>query len=135
MRRPKRVMAQMNVVPYIDVMLVLLVIFMVTAPMLKAGVEVDIPEVDAAPLTANNQQEPITVIVSREGEFFLESETPASQAEITRHIQTQIADAPERQIYVRGDGKVEYQYLMQAMVAVQQAGATKIGLMADPVEQ
>lgn len=135
MRRPKRVMAQMNVVPYIDVMLVLLVIFMVTAPMLKAGVEVDIPEVDAAPLTANNQQEPITVIVSREGEFFLESETPASQAEITRYIQTQIADTPERQIYVRGDGKVEYQYLMQAMVAVQQAGATKIGLMADPVEQ
>lgn len=132
MRRPRKVMAQMNVVPYIDVMLVLLVIFMVTAPMMKTGVEVDAPEANAKPLTSNNQQEPVIVMVDQTGKYFIEGETPLSLDEITNTIKTKVLEAADRPIYVKGDGRVEYQYLMQAMVAVQKAGAKKIGLMADP---
>lgn len=133
MRRPKRVMAQMNVVPYIDVMLVLLVIFMVTAPMMKAGVPVNMPEADAAPLSINNQQEPITITVSREGELFTDTETPVSQAAVTAFIEQALGSNKKRQVYIKADGSVEYKHLMRAMVAVQQAGAEKIGLMAQPV--
>lgn len=132
MRRPRKVMAQMNVVPYIDVMLVLLVIFMITAPMMKTGVEVNAPEADAKPLTTNNQQEPLIVTVDRSGQYFIEGDTPMSLEQITQFIQTKVLEATERPVYVKGDGRVEYQYLMQAMVAVQKAGAKKIGLMADP---
>ncbi|MBK8452351.1 MAG: biopolymer transporter ExbD [Thiofilum sp.] len=132
MRRPRKVMAQMNVVPYIDVMLVLLVIFMITAPMMKTGVEVNAPEADAKPLTTNNQQEPLIVTVDRSGQYFIEGDTPMSLEQITQFIQTKVLEAAERPVYVKGDGRVEYQYLMQAMVAVQKAGAKKIGLMADP---
>lgn len=133
MRRPKRVMAQMNVVPYIDVMLVLLVIFMVTAPMMKAGVPVNMPEANAAPLSINNQQEPITITVSREGEFFIAEDVPASADRITAYIEQALGANKQRQVYIKADGSVEYNHLMQAMVAVQQAGAEKIGLMAQPI--
>lgn len=132
MRRPRKPMAQMNVVPYIDVMLVLLVIFMITAPMMKTGVEVNAPEADAKPLTTNNQQEPLIVTVDRSGQYFIEGDTPMSLEQITQFVQAKVLEAAERPVYVKGDGRVEYQYLMQAMVAVQKAGAKKIGLMADP---
>ncbi|WP_020558933.1 protein TolR [Thiofilum flexile] len=132
MRRPRKAMAQMNVVPYIDVMLVLLVIFMITAPMMKTGVEVDAPEANADPLTTNNQQEPLIVVVDHEGKYFLEGDNPMSLEEITDVIQDKIRASAERPVYVKGDGRVEYHYLMQAMVAVQKAGAKKIGLMAEP---
>lgn len=131
-RRKRRAMAQMNVVPYIDVMLVLLVIFMVTAPMMQTGVKVDAPDAQAEPLDADNQQEPLTISVDANGHFFLDdgSEVPADG--VTRYISSQLDGKAERPVYVRADSTVEYRYLMNAMVAVQQAGAKKIGLMADP---
>lgn len=132
MRRPRKVMAQMNVVPYIDVMLVLLVIFMVTAPMMKTGVEVDAPEANANPLTTNNQQEPLIVIVDKKGEYFIEGDSPMSLEQVTDTVKAKVIQAATTPVYVKGDGNVEYKYLMQAMVAVQKAGAKKIGLMADP---
>ncbi|MEN9433954.1 MAG: hypothetical protein RLZZ422_1543 [Pseudomonadota bacterium] len=132
MRRPRKVMAQMNVVPYIDVMLVLLVIFMVTAPMMKTGVEVDAPEANANPLTTNNQQEPLIVIVDKKGEYFIEGDSPMSLEQVTDTVKAKVLQAATTPVYVKGDGNVEYKYLMQAMVAVQKAGAKKIGLMADP---
>ncbi len=131
-RRHRRVMSQMNVVPYIDVMLVLLVIFMVTAPIMKAGVEVDAPDAQAEPLTADNQQEPLTISVNKDGQFFLEDGTEVAADEITPYVTSQLDPEGTRPVYVRADGSVEYRYLMNAMVAVQQAGAKKIGLMADP---
>jgi len=133
MRRTRKPMAQMNVVPYIDVMLVLLVIFMVTAPMLKAGVEIDAPDANASPLTTNNQQEPLIISVSRDGKYYLDSQTDVSLSEVSDFVRTQMTQTHDRPVYVKADGGVEYQYLMQAMVAVQQAGAKKIGLMADPL--
>jgi biopolymer transport protein TolR len=131
-RRHRRVMAEMNVVPYIDVMLVLLVIFMVTAPIMQTGVKVDAPDAQAEPLDANNQQEPLTIAVDAEGHFFLDdgSEVPADS--ITSYVSSQLDAKAERPIYVRADSTVEYRHLMNAMVAVQKAGAKKIGLMADP---
>ncbi|MEB4592653.1 protein TolR [Candidatus Thiothrix sp. Deng01] len=131
-RRKRRAMAQMNVVPYIDVMLVLLVIFMVTAPMMQTGVKVDAPDAQAEALDADNQQEPLTISVDANGHFFLDdgSEVPADG--VTRYVSSQLDDKAERPVYVRADSTVEYRYLMNAMVAVQQAGAKKIGLMADP---
>ncbi|HPE58778.1 MAG TPA: ExbD/TolR family protein [Thiolinea sp.] len=130
-RSRRKPMAQMNVVPYIDVMLVLLVIFMVTAPMMQAGVEIDAPRADAAPLTTDNQQEPLIISVDQMGNYYLPDGSGIQEPDIgswvTEH--TQAGNAP---VYVRADAGVEYRYVMAAMVAIQKAGARKIGLMADP---
>lgn len=131
-RRPRRAMSQMNVVPYIDVMLVLLVIFMVTAPMMQTGVNVDAPDAQAEPLETNNQQEPLTISVDGNGRFFLDNGSETSADGVTQYIIGKLDPEGMRPIYIRADSTVEYRYLMNAMVAVQQAGAKKIGLMADP---
>ncbi len=134
MRRARKSMAQMNVVPYIDVMLVLLVIFMVTAPMMQSGVEVDAPDADAAPLSADNQQEPLIIQVDQRGQYFLQDGEVLNTADITQYVAGQLGNQQQRPVYVRADASVEYRYLMAAMVAVQKAGAKKIGLMADPAK-
>ncbi len=89
-RRRRKIMAEMNVVPYIDVMLVLLVIFMVTAPIMQTGVKVDAPDAQAEPLDANNQQEPLTISVNADGHLFLDdgSEIPADS--ITSYVTSQL---------------------------------------------
>lgn len=131
-RRQRRLKAEMNVVPYIDVMLVLLVIFMVTAPLTQTGVTVDAPDAQAEPLDANNQQPPLTIAVGADGNFFLEDGSSVASEAITTYVSSQLDPQGERPIYIRADSTVEYRYLMDAMVAVQKAGAKKIGLMADP---
>jgi biopolymer transport protein TolR len=131
-RRRRKVMAEMNVVPYIDVMLVLLVIFMVTAPIMQSGVTIDAPEAQAEPLDANNQQEPLTISVDASGKLFLDDGSEVPAADVTAYVSSQLEVKTERPVYVRADSTVEYRHLMNAMVAVQQAGAKKIGLMADP---
>ncbi|WGZ94061.1 MAG: protein TolR [Candidatus Thiothrix putei] len=131
-RRRRKIMAEMNVVPYIDVMLVLLVIFMVTAPIMQTGVTVDAPDAQAEPLDANNQQEPLTISVDASGKLFLDDGTEVPAANVTEYVTSQLDAKAERPVYVRADSTVEYRHLMNAMVAVQQAGAKKIGLMADP---
>jgi len=131
-------MAQMNVVPYIDVMLVLLVIFMVTAPMMQTGVQVDLPDADADPIESNNQEEPITISVDQQGVYYLDDGSEASLAEVTDYVHQKISTETERKkqpVYVQAAENVEYTYVMQAMVAIQKAGASSIGLMADPVPE
>ncbi len=130
-RRKRRAMAQMNVVPYIDVMLVLLVIFMVTAPMMQAGVEVDAPDAQAEPLTADNQKEPLTISVDKAGHFFLEGNTAVSADEITQYVGGQLDPKKERPVIVRADSEVAYRKLFEAMAAAQAAGAKKISLVGD----
>ncbi|PIE00566.1 MAG: protein TolR [Thiothrix nivea] len=133
-RRTRKSMAEMNVVPYIDVMLVLLVIFMVTAPMMQMGVEIDLPDADAKSLNANNQQEPLIISVDQSGQYFLSNQTPLNDAELHHYIAQQVVAQPgQRPIYIRAAASVEYQHLMRAMAAAQQAGAEKIGLMAEPL--
>jgi biopolymer transport protein TolR len=127
-------MSQINVVPYIDVMLVLLVIFMVTAPLLQTGVEVDLPEVEAKPLDEqqSQDQEPLVVTVDRQGQFFLGSGNALSRDDLLAEVGQRLKARTDAQAYVRGDQGVEYGRVVEAMVILQQAGAGKIGLITDP---
>ena len=133
--RKRRAIADINVVPYIDVMLVLLIIFMVTAPLLKQGVDVDLPNAPANPLDVNSP-EPIVVSVDRKGARFL-SIAPDSQTEIgDGALVQQIRDAlmvdPKRPVMVRGDANGPYQNVMSTLVLLQQAEVGSVGLVTDP---
>lgn len=137
LRRPRRQVAEINVVPYIDVMLVLLVIFMITAPLLQTGVEIDLPDASATPIaSAEGTQEPLILSVDDKGQWYLNvGEEPTKPLE--RDKARTLASAalrldPDRRVLVAGDNGVPYGDIMQAMVALQVAGAPEIGLMSEP---
>ncbi len=134
MKRTRKSMAQMNVVPYIDVMLVLLVIFMVTAPMLQSGVAIDAPDADAAVLQSDNQQEPLIILVDQRGQYLLQDGDRLSSKQLDNYVAQQLVGKSNKAVNIRADAGVEYQYVMTAMVAAQKAGATAINLLADPVK-
>lgn len=134
MKRTRKSMAQMNVVPYIDVMLVLLVIFMVTAPMLQSGVAIDAPDADAAVLQSDNQQEPLIILVDQRGQYLLQDGDRLSSKQLGNYVAQQLVGKRNKAVNIRADAGVEYQYVMTAMVAAQKAGATAINLLADPVK-
>lgn len=133
MKRARKSMAQMNVVPYIDVMLVLLVIFMVTAPMMQSGVSIDAPDADASPLQSDNQQEPLIILVDQRGQYLLQDGDKLNAKQLASYVMQQLESKRNRAVNIRADAGVEYQYVMTAMVAAQKAGATAINLLADPV--
>ena len=137
--KKRRVMAEMNVVPYIDVMLVLLVIFMVTAPMMQTGVHIDLPDANVSTLESDNDQGPLFISVDLAGEITLENGTEVfnqlKEDEITDHISGQLGDKNMRPVYIRADSNVPYKMIMTIMAAAQSAGAKKIGLMAEPTEK
>lgn len=132
-------MAEINVVPYIDVMLVLLVIFMITTPLLSQGVQVDLPHASAKPISAK-QQEPIIVSIDAQGLYYLNIASAPDQplsadaltAQVTTALQTEPAGSEARQILVKGDQNVDYGKVMQAMVLLQQAGVPGVGLITQP---
>ncbi len=133
----RRPMAQINVVPYIDVMLVLLVIFLVTAPLLKQGVQVDLPKAAAKPIPKNTQaQEPLTVTVDSRGRFFVNRGAPPTQpldkAALSHIVGQQLKQHPKLPVYVKGDSHVNYGRVVLAMTVLQQAGAEKVGLITEP---
>ncbi|MFO8156210.1 MAG: protein TolR [Thiohalospira sp.] len=135
-RGRRRPMAEINVVPYIDVMLVLLVIFMVTAPLLYQGVNVELPESTAEPLTPD-EQEPVIVEVDREGRFYLSvgdqaDDEALSAEEVIATVTTVMQAQPETPVYVRGDGEVAYSRVVDVMSALQRAGVPQVGLMTQP---
>jgi biopolymer transport protein TolR len=139
-RKNRRQLAEINVVPYIDVMLVLLVIFMITAPLLRTGVEIDLPDADAKPVkTDTENQEPLILSVNAAGQWFLNvGEDPESAIDTTtvqRLAAAVLRLNPKRQVLVAGDADVDYGKVMQGMVLLQNAGAKKIGLMAEPPER
>jgi len=133
--KKRRAMAEMNVVPYIDVMLVLLIIFMVTAPMMQTGVQVDLPSADASTLDTGEGQEPITISVDDKGSITLEdgenTYAEITDAELTTRITGQLGDQSLRAVNIRADSNIAYKEIMRVMVAAQKAGAKKIGLVAD----
>ncbi len=136
-RRKRRQVAEINVVPYIDVMLVLLVIFMITAPLLRTGVEIDLPDAAATPIVDTGPaQEPLILTVDNKGQWYLNvgdtPETPLAQAEVQRLASAVLRLNPNKRVLVAGDTAVAYGDIMQAMVALQQAGAPEIGLMSEP---
>jgi len=126
----RRAMAEMNVVPYIDVMLVLLVIFMVTAPMMQSGVNVNIPNVDAGLLESDSDQPPLFIAIRENGDISLgESEVVISTDELTQQMKGQLGATGNRPVYIRADGNAIHTHVTRAMLAAQNAGAKKISWM------
>jgi biopolymer transport protein TolR len=125
-------MSDINVVPYIDVMLVLLVIFMITAPLLSQGVNVDLPKATTEPLPAT-QQEPFVLSVDRSGLYYLNLADNPLQSIAAEELVTRTAAAlsqnPQRPVLVKADETVDYGVVMRAMALLQQAGAAEVGLL------
>jgi len=135
--RRKRVVAEINVVPYIDVMLVLLIIFMVTAPLVTQGVKVDLPQAVAEALPDDNKP-PMIASIDKQGRYYLNSgdssETPLDAGELSALVEAQLAADPQAQFVVKGDGDVDYKTVVKLMVLLQQAGVPSLGLMTEPDE-
>jgi biopolymer transport protein TolR len=138
----RRLMGEINVVPYIDVMLVLLIIFMITAPLLTQGIKVDLPKAGAEPLDPKMLKNtiPIVLSVDREGRLYLNIGGGDPQAAVDPQV---VADRttnalrsdPERPVLVKADSAVSYGQVVQAMVILQKAGAKKVGFITDPLPQ
>ncbi|ABM18785.1 MULTISPECIES: protein TolR [Marinobacter] len=131
----RKPMSEINVVPYIDVMLVLLVIFMVTAPMLTQGVKVDLPETTSDPIQQDKDVESITVSVDSNGAYYLEVGDDASEPMALDEVRNQVAKILSQrsngEVLVRGDEYVDYGVVVRLMAELQAAGATGIGLITD----
>ncbi len=131
----RKPMGEINVVPFIDVMLVLLVIFMITAPMLTQGVQVDLPQVSSEPIEDTEEREPIIVSVDREGQYYIslgEDETPVSLDEVSERVIILLERQPGTPVMVRGDRNVPYGQVVTLMSTLQAAGVRNVGLISEP---
>ncbi len=136
--RKRRSLSEINVVPYIDVMLVLLIIFMVTAPLLQQGVDVDLPTAPANPLDLDSP-DPIVISVDAEGLMYLNiSSSPDSSLDADSLVE-QVVDAlgsdPKRPVMVRGDANGPYQNVVATLVLLQQADVGSVGLITEPGDE
>jgi biopolymer transport protein TolR len=133
----RRPMSEINVVPYIDVMLVLLVIFMITTPLLTQGVQVDLPQADAEPLSSD-ADEPLVVTVNRTGDMFIDigdgQNKPVDPDALVNRVRAVLKHKPKTPIMVRGDTGVVYGRVIEAMVLLQAGGAPSVGLVTEPPE-
>ena len=134
-QKTRRPMAEINVVPYIDVMLVLLVIFMITAPLLTEGVKVELPQADANPIQEDAQR-PIVFTVDREGRYYVtyddDKSVPLDEETLLLKAAALIRHNPRAPVLVKGDRSVTYDRVVRLMVLLQQAGAASVGLLTDP---
>jgi len=134
----RKLMAEINVVPYIDVMLVLLVIFMVTAPMLTQGIKVDLPQAGAEPIDEVPDHQPLIVSVDAEGYMYINvgdnEDEPASGKKIVAHVSAVLRNRPDTPVLVKADRMVPYGNVIGAMVLLQQGGATSVGFVTDPLD-
>ena len=132
----RNLISDINVVPYIDVMLVLLVIFMISAPLMVQGIQVNLPQAssEAVPVTNN---EPLIVSIDKNGELFLETDSTKDKSlsleELNFSVTKIFESNPNLQVVIRGDGKVQYEKVMTVMAELQMAGATDIGLISKPI--
>ena len=127
-RRSYRPMAEINVTPMVDVMLVLLIIFMVAAPLLTVGVPVDLPKTAAA--TINDQDEPLVISIDKEGKLFLQ-DTEIPLESLVPRLNAITNNKPDTRVYVRGDRAIDYGRIMEVMGTVSSAGFTKVALIAE----
>lgn len=129
-KRRKKLMSEINVVPYIDVMLVLLVIFMITAPLLSQGVKVELPKAAAQPVDSQDR-ETLVVTVDREGRYFLDDRRITSE-ELSRKVAAILRARPQTPVLIRGDRQSNYGEVVKAMTLLQSAGAPSVGLLTEP---
>jgi len=123
--------SQINITPLVDVMLVLLIIFMVTAPILQQGVNVDLPQVTVVPLTGKDEQ--LVVIVTREGKVQL-NDSPLKVDELQKKLAAILQVRPDREIYLRADKNVPYGKVVEVMAAARNAGVRKLGMVTEPLK-
>ncbi len=130
----RKLNSDINVVPYIDVMMVLLVIFMITAPMLTQGVNVDLPQATADPVDAQDQ-EPVIVTVDKDGAYYIniggDEQEAIDQEEVSKRVDKLLNANPKQLLLVRGDKDVNYDKVVKLMSLLQQAGATRVGLVTE----
>jgi biopolymer transport protein TolR len=129
-RMRRRAMAEINVTPFVDVMLVLLIVFMVTAPLLTVGVPVDLPKTRAPAL--GQDREPLSITVRRDGAIFLQKE-PVPEAALVDKLMAIASNGYNQRIFVRGDNRANYGKVLEVMGLLAAAGFTHIGLVTDPV--
>lgn len=136
-RKKRRPVSEINVVPYIDVMLVLLIIFMVTAPLVTQGVKVDLPKAQAEPLKEDSKP-PLIASVDASGKYYLNvgdsQDTALSAVDLALLVAAQLKLEPDTPVVVKGDGAVPYNNVVQLMVLLQRAGVPSVGLMTDMPE-
>ncbi|MDP5055371.1 protein TolR [Marinomonas hwangdonensis] len=133
-RNKRRPMAEINVVPYIDVMLVLLVIFMVTAPMLTQGVDVELPSANAAPIQ-NDDQDVLIASIDAKGQYYLDvggKQEPIALSQIQDRVRKVLNQSPGMSVLVRSDKSVSYGDVIGLMVTLQAAGVPNVGLVTEP---
>jgi len=135
----RKPMAEINVVPYIDVTLVLLIIFMITAPLIQSGVEVDLPQADSQQIDQEDRPAPIIISINQEGYYFIDlgdgnGESQATDKEIFLLTAAVRKNKPDTQVYIRGDKAVAYGKIVTLMAALKNAGIAKVGLMTENFE-
>ena len=132
----RNLISDINVVPYIDIMLVLLVIFMISAPLMVQGIQVNLPQASSEALPVTNN-EPLIVSIDKNGELFLETDSTKDKSlsleELNFSVTKIFESNPNLQVVIRGDGKVQYEKVMTVMAELQMAGATDIGLISKPI--
>ena len=124
----RSVNAAINITPFVDVMLVLLIIFMVTAPMLISGIEVDLPKTKANPI--EGKDEPLVIAVDSTGSFFLQ-ETKITQEELLRRLITVISANPQIRVFIKGDQKINYGKVIELFSLVKEVGVTNLALVTE----
>jgi biopolymer transport protein TolR len=134
-RGNRRLMGEINVVPYIDVMLVLLIIFMVTAPLLQQGIKVELPNANTAPLP-QEKHDPLILSVDKKGNFYLnlgsDQDKPIEEQALVDRVGSVLRREPDTAVLVKADTNVPYGRVVTGMVLLQNAGAKKIGFQTDP---
>lgn len=137
-KRKRRLIGEINVVPYIDVMLVLLIIFMATAPLLTQGIKVELPKSASEPLPPRNQQ-PLILSIDSNARMFLNlganPTAPLDEAALLAAVRQALVVAPDRDVLVKADTRVAYGKVIGAMVLLQQGGASKVGFLTDPLPE
>ncbi len=134
----RKLMGEINVVPYIDVMLVLLVIFMVTAPLLTQGIEVELPKANSEPIAEVPNHPPLVISVDAAGNLYInvgdDEDEPVSGKDVVARVGAVLRNRPETPVLVKADRAVPYGNVVGAMVLLQQGGADSIGFVTDPLD-
>ncbi len=132
--RRRTVLAQINVTPFVDVMLVLLIIFMITAPMMEKGVDVALPEVENAP-NLSAVKEPLIITVTQKGQIMVGSSRVDSPTKLTPVLQQVLSEREDKTVFLEADKAVPYGHVVQVMAAIKRAGVSKLGMVAQEPEK